>query len=133
MKLKSHSESRKHFFTRAFLDLHQLHDVLLGHLVAQIRQYCFQSADAPAAAQTDRSWRIPAFVRAPGMTRLIGNNMNAGTFTDFNIAFDFQHDDRFTNHGAADAFFIGDKALGGKFITHKIDTLLDALFSSAAS
>ena len=68
------------------------------------------------------------FVRDGRVFRQIGNDVNAGAFAYLNVAFHFQHDDRFTHHGAADAFFIRDKALGGQFITDKIDTLLDAIF-----
>ena len=54
--------------------------------------------------------------------------MNTGAFADLNIAFHFQHDNGFTHDGTAHAFFIGNETLGGKFITDKIDALLDAIF-----
>ncbi|SAG85807.1 Uncharacterised protein [Enterobacter cloacae] len=54
--------------------------------------------------------------------------MNTGTFAYLNIPFNFQHDDGFADHRTADAFFIRNKTLSGKFITDKIDPLLDAIF-----
>ncbi len=53
--------------------------------------------------------------------------MDTRPFADFDIPFHFQHDNSFfTNHGAADVFFIGDEALGGQLIPYKVDTLFDA-------
>jgi hypothetical protein len=54
--------------------------------------------------------------------------MNAGAFTHFDVTFYLQHDDGFTNHGAAHALLIGNKTLCRQLIAHQINALLDAIF-----
>ena len=117
------------FFTRMILDFHQLHDVLLGDLRrCEFCDIAFNQLASLEKLKRTVAGKFQTFVRRGGVFRLAGNHVNTGTFAYLNIPFNFQHDDGFADHRAADAFFIRNKTLSGKFITDKIDPLLDAIF-----
>ena len=101
-------------FTRFFLDFHQLHDVLLGHLSGG--EFGNVAFDQLAGLQQLKRTIIGEFQRFIGnllMFRMIGDNVDTGTFADFNVAFHFQHNDGFANDGTTYAFFVSDKPLCG--------------------
>ncbi len=52
--------------------------------------------------------------------------MDTRALAHFDVAFHFQHDDRFAHHGAAYALLIGNKTLSRQFVTDKVHAGLNA-------
>ena len=127
MKLKIPFRIAEAFlFTRLLLDLHQLHDVLLGHLGGgELGNIAFNKLTRLQQFKGAVAGELQRFINHLLILRMVGDDVDARAFTHFHIAFHFQHDNGFANHGAADALFIGDKPLCRQLIAHKVNTLLN--------
>ena len=101
-------------FTRFFLDFHQLHDVLLGHLSRrEFGNIAFYQLTGLQQLKRTIIGKFQRFVGNLLMFWMIRDDVDAGAFADLNVAFNFQHNDGFANHGTTYAFFIRDKPLCG--------------------
>ena len=62
------------------------------------------------------------------MLLLVGHHVDPGAFAYVDVAFHFQHDDRFAHHGTADVHLFGNVALGRQLIAHRVSAAFDTLF-----
>lgn len=85
-------------FAGVLLDLHQLHDILFGHLGgSEFGDVAFDQLARLQQLKRTGGGELDAVARHHQVFLLVGHHVDPGSLAHVHIAFHFQHDDRFAH------------------------------------